>query len=203
MLKRKMFRDIKLNLSQFITIFLMVAIGVMAYFGIEAYMCGMKEAADKFYKENNLQDLNVVGYNLSNKEIEDVKDIDGVVDAEGKLVVTGTTDDDKTLLLSFIESNNISKFYVKKGIAFDKDKSGVWLDEFYANENNISVGDKILVKYNTFSKYEEVLGLINVPDHLYDVKDASELYPNRKEFGFAYLSINELPFSTLIILWLI
>lgn len=196
MLKRKMFRDIKLNLSQFITIFLMVAIGVMAYFGIEAYMCGMKEAADKFYKENNLQDLNVVGYNLSNKEIEDVKDIDGVVDAEGKLVVTGTTDDDKTLLLSFIESNNISKFYVKKGIAFDKDKSGVWLDEFYANENNISVGDKILVKYNTFSKYEEVLGLINVPDHLYDVKDASELYPNRKEFGFAYLSINELPFST-------
>ena len=48
MLKRKMFRDIKKNLSQFITIFLMVMIGVMAYSGREAYMEGMKETADKF-----------------------------------------------------------------------------------------------------------------------------------------------------------
>ena len=55
MLNRKMFRDIKNNLSQFITIFLMVAIGVMAYSGIEAYMDGMSKTADKFYKENNLQ----------------------------------------------------------------------------------------------------------------------------------------------------
>ena len=38
MLKQKMKRDIKNNLSQFITIFLMVAIGVMAYSGIKAYM---------------------------------------------------------------------------------------------------------------------------------------------------------------------
>ena len=40
MLKRKMFRDIKKNLSSFITIFLMIMIGVMAYSGIEAYMAG-------------------------------------------------------------------------------------------------------------------------------------------------------------------
>ena len=31
MLNRKMFRDIKKNLSQFITIFLMVTIGIMVY----------------------------------------------------------------------------------------------------------------------------------------------------------------------------
>ena len=43
MLKRKMFRDIKNNLSQFITIFLMVMIGVMAYSGIKAYMDGLKK----------------------------------------------------------------------------------------------------------------------------------------------------------------
>ena len=61
MLKRKMFRDIWRNLSQFITIFLMIMIGVMAYSGIEAYMDGMKKTADKFYTENNLFDLNVMG----------------------------------------------------------------------------------------------------------------------------------------------
>ena len=193
MLKKKMFRDIKNNLSQFITIFLMVAIGVMAYFGIEAYMSGMQETADKFYTENNLQDLNVVGINFTESDLKKIKSIDNVKDAERKLSITGSSNNDKTLLLNFIEENNISKFYVKDGEKFDKNKSGVWLDEFYAKENNISVGDNILIKYDSFSKEEVVLGLINVPDHIYDTKDSSELYPNRKEFGFAYLSINELP----------
>ena len=194
MLNKKMFRDIKKNLSGFITIFLMVMIGIMAYTGIEAYMDGMKKTADKFYTENNLQDLNVMG-ELTKNDLENIKKIDNVKDAEAKLSITGLTDNDKTLLINLIESNNISKFYVVDGIDFDKDKSGVWLDELYAKENNINVGDTILVKYENIELHEKVLGLINVPDHLYDVRDESELYPDRKEFGFAYLSMNE--FKTL------
>ena len=103
----KMLRDIKKNLSQFITIFLMVMIGVMAYSGIESYMDGMKKTADVFYSENNLQDLNVMGANFTKDDLENIKKIDNVKDAERKLSVTGTTDNDKTLLINFIESNNI------------------------------------------------------------------------------------------------
>lgn len=40
MLRKKMFRDILKNKSQFITVFIMTAIGVMVYAGIEAYMDG-------------------------------------------------------------------------------------------------------------------------------------------------------------------
>ena len=192
MLHKKMIRDIKKNLSQFITIFLMVLIGVMAYSGIEAYMDGMQETADTFYSENNLQDFNVIGANFTEEDLNTIKNIDNVVDAERKLSVTGTTDNDKTLLINFIESNNISKFYVVDGEKFDVNKAGVWLDEFYAKENHIKVGDTILVKYDTLVLNEKVLALINVPDHLYDVRDSSELYPDRREFGFAYLSINEI-----------
>ncbi len=191
MLIRKMIRDIKKNLSQFITIFLMVFIGVMAYSGIEAYMDGMKNTSDVFYSENNLQDLNVMGA-INDDDLKEIKKIDHVNDAERKLSVNATTDNDKTLLLNFIESNNISKFYLIDGEGFDINKSGVWLDEFYAKENNIKVGDTILVKYDTLELHERVLALVNIPDHLYDVRDSSELYPDRKEFGFAYLSINEI-----------
>ena len=191
MLKRKMFRDIRKNLSQFITIFLMIMIGIMAYSGIEAYMDGMKKTRDKFYTENNIQDLNVSGY-LNHEDLKEIKKIDNVKDAELKLSVTAITDNDKTLLLNFIESNNISKFYVYDGISFDKNKSGIWLDNFYCEENNINVGDIVLVKYEDIELHEKVLGKINVPDHLYDTRDESELYPDRKEFGFAYMSINEI-----------
>ena len=196
MLKKKMFRDIKQNLSQFITIFLMVLIGVMVYVGIEAYMDGMTSAADNFYKNNNIQDLNVMG-NLSDKDLDKIKSLDNVKDAEKKLVVNAIDKDnkDKTYLLSFIDSNNISKFHIMDGEKFDVNKKGAWVDNFYAEKNNLKVGDTIKIKYDTFTLEEKILGLINVPDHIYDVKDESELVPNRENFGFVYLSVNEIPES--------
>lgn len=196
MLKKKMFRDIKQNLSQFITIFLMVLIGVMVYVGIEAYMDGMTSAADNFYKNNNIQDLNVMG-NLSDKDLDKIKSLDNVKDAEKKLVVNAIDKDnkDKTYLLSFIDSNNISKFHIMDGEKFDVNKKGAWVDNFYAEKNNLKVGETIKIKYDTFSLEEKILGLINVPDHIYDVKDETELVPNRENFGFVYLSVNEIPES--------
>ena len=192
MLRRKMFRDIRKNLSQFITIFLMIMIGVMAYSGIEAYMDGMTKTGNKFYSENNLQDLNVSGPNFTKEDLDTIKNIDNVKNAERKLSVTGLTDHDKTLLINFIESNEISKFYVYDGEEFGYNKSGVWIDKFYADENKIKVGDEILVKYETLELKEKVLGIINIPDHLYDTRDESELFPDRKQFGVAYLSVNEI-----------
>ena len=195
MLKKKMLRDMLQNKSQFLTIFLMVLIGVMVYTGIEAYMNGMISAGDTFYENNNLQDLNVLGIHFKEEDINKVKNLENVADAERKLVVTGIDADhpDNTYLISFIETNNISKFYVIDGIEFDSNQKGVWIDNFYAQENNLHVGDTIKIKYDTFTLEEKILGLINVPDHIYDTKDASELVPNRKTFGFVYLSSNEIP----------
>ena len=193
MLRKKMIRDIKQNLSQFITIFLMVFIGVMVYSGIESYMEGMKQTANNFYTQNNLQDLNVMG-SLSKENIETIKQIDNVKNAEGKLNVSTVLDDnnDITLSMNFIESNEISKFYIIEGKEFDANTKGVWLDNFFAQENNLKIGDTLKIKYDGYVFEEEVVGFINVPDHLYDVKDESQLYPDHKTFGFAYASTKEL-----------
>ena len=197
MLNKKMLRDIKFNLSQFITIFLMIFLGVMVYSGIRSYMDGMERSADKFYTECNLQDLNVIGANFSSEDLDKIKSIDHVNGAERKLVVSGTmeSDEDRTLQINFIESNEICKFYVVNGEAFGKDKKGLWLDEYYANNNNISVGDTIKIKYDNTVLEEAVLGLVNVPDHVYDVKDEATLFPNHIDYGFCYLSIDEFPKS--------
>ena len=193
MLRKKMIRDIKQNLSQFITIFLMVFIGVMAYSGIESYMEGMKQTANNFYTQNNLQDLNVMGA-LSKENIDTIKQIENVKNAEGKLNVSTVLDNnnDITLSMNFIESNEISKFYIVEGKEFDANTKGVWLDNFFAQENNLKIGDTLKIKYDGYVFEEEVVGFINVPDHLYDVKDESQLYPDHKTFGFAYASTKEL-----------
>ena len=193
MLKRKMFRDIRFNLSQFITIFLMAFIGIMAYSGIESYMEGMKVTADNFYNDCNLQDLNVIG-ELDNNKIQKIKDIENIKNAEGKLVLNTTLEENSDVIIqaSFIESNDISKFYIIDGKEFEKDTKGVWVDNFYAEANNLKVGDMLKLKYDGYVFEEKIIGLINVPDHVYDVKDESQLYPDHKMFGFVYLSTNEL-----------
>lgn len=194
MLKKKMIRDVLKNKSQFITILLMVMVGVMVYAGIEAYMDGMTDTANRFYTKNNLPDVNVIGTSFTKDDLNDIKSIDNVVDAERKLTLTmnDAKDNNKSYLVNFIEDNNISKFYVKDGTSFDKKKSGVWLDYFYAKENNIKVGDKIAFKYEKYAFNEKVNGLIYVPDHVYDVKDESQIMPNHKTYGFLYMSSNEL-----------
>lgn len=193
MLKKKMLRDIKQNLSQFITIFLMVFIGVMAYSGIESYMNGMKQTADNFYRDYNLQDLNAMG-KFAKENLDTIKQIENVKNAESKLVVNGVLEEnnDVALQLSFIETNEISKLYIVEGNEFNVNTKGIWLDNFFAEENNLKIGDTLKVKYDGYVLDEKIIGFINVPDHLYDVKDESQLYPDHKTFGFAYLSVNEL-----------
>lgn len=191
MLRRKMIRDISNNKSQFITILLMITIGIMVYAGIETYMDGMTRTIDKFYTESNLQDINVLGKNFTTTDLEEIKNIKNVNKAERKLEVlmTDSKDKDKTYLVSIIESNEISKFYVSEGENFDIDKKGIWLDYFYARENNIKIGDKLSFKYDGYEFRERVLGIIYVPDHVYAVKDASQLMPNHKTYGLIYMSV--------------
>lgn len=191
MLNRKMFRDIKKSLSQFITIFLMVTIGIMVYTTMLSYSGAMQRSGDKYYKENNLFDLEAFGENFTKEDLDNIKKLDNVKDAERKLTVKGINKDD-TLEINFIESNNITKFYVIEGDKFDVNKSGVWVDNDYANNNNIKVGDYIQVKYESLDLKEKVIGLINTPDHVYTLKDSSALMPDKETFGYVYLSINEI-----------
>ena len=182
MLKKKMIRDIKNNLSQFITIFLMVFIGVLVYAGIASYMDGMVNSANKYYKKSNLQDLNIISKSITKENLDQIKKMDYVKDIERKITVMTTEKGkkDKTIQLNFIETNNISRFHVFKGKKFDADKKGIWIDNFYAENNNIKIGDEITLTYEGVTLKEKVVGLINVPDHVYDIKDESELFPSNE-----------------------
>ena len=195
MLRKKMIRDIIKNKSQFITIFLMILIGVMVYIGIESYMTGMSTASDNFYIKNNLQDLNILGTSFKKSDLDKIKHLDNVKNAERKMEINATDADneEKNYLVTFIESNNISRFHVIKGIPFMSSKKGVWIDNSYAEENNLILGETIKIKYDTMVLEEPILGFINTPDHVYDTKDKSQLVPDRKNYGYVYMSVNEIP----------
>ena len=72
MLKRKLYRDLRQNLSQFIVIFVMVMLSVMAFAGVHAYMDGMRVSGDKYYAEYNLADMWLTGENFSAEDMEKI-----------------------------------------------------------------------------------------------------------------------------------
>ena len=72
---------------QFFNIFIMVFLGVFVFAGIHAYMDGMDKSADKYYKDNNFQDIWLSGENFSNEDLEKVKNTENVKDAERLLTI--------------------------------------------------------------------------------------------------------------------
>lgn len=194
-LNKKLYRDIKLNKSQFIVIFIMIFLGVGVFAGIHSYMDGMQISADKYYEQNNFQDLWLVGENFTKEDLNKVKEIENIKDAQRQLTILTTLEgyEDVTLETNFIECNNISKMYVVEGEGFDKEKSGVWIDSYLAKNLGLQVGDEISFTYQNYKITEKILGLVNTPDHVYLVKSENEIFPNHKDYGFVYLSINEFP----------
>ncbi len=194
-LSKKRLRDIKQNKMQFFNIFIMVFLGVFVFAGIHAYMDGMEKSADKYYKDNNFQDIWLSGENFSTEDLEKVKNTENVKDAERILTIRTELEnkDGVTLDTNFIESNNISKMYVVDGEEFSKDKKGVWFDSYLAKNLDLKVGDEITVTYQNMKITEKIVGLVNTPDHVYFVKDDTEIFPTHKNYGYMYLSINELP----------
>lgn len=194
-LSKKRLRDIRQNKMQFFNIFIMVFLGVFVFAGIHAYMDGMEKSADKYYENNNFQDIWLSGENFSNEDLEKVKNTENVKNAERLLTIKTELEnkDDVTLDTNFIESNNISKMYVVDGEEFSKDKKGVWFDSYLAKNLDLKVGDEITFTYQNMKITEKIVGLVNTPDHVYFVKDDTEIFPTHKNYGFIYLSINELP----------
>lgn len=194
-LSRKLFRDLFRNKSQFLSIFIMVFLGVFCFSGIHAYMDGMSYSGKEYYARQNLQDLWAYGNGFSRNDLHRIKQIHNVNDAERKLTINTTLNGfhNVTLETNFLESNRISKFHVVSGEPFSRHGGGVWLDSYLAKNLNLHVGDTLSMKYKGIFIRQTIRGLIMVPDHVYSIKDDTAIFPNHKDWGFVYLSIDQFP----------
>ncbi|MBQ6128196.1 MAG: hypothetical protein IJI51_00890, partial [Lachnospiraceae bacterium] len=124
MLSRKMWRDLLKNKTQFVSIFLMSLLGMLVFVGIDAESSGAGNAADRYYKSQNLCDIWVNGAGFSDDDVRIAKKVAGVADVEKRLSLTGTAEkyDNAYMHINFMDSNNINRLLLYDGIQFDPDK---------------------------------------------------------------------------------
>lgn len=190
MLVRKMLRDLKANRGQFISIFLLVILGIGVYSGLNAIGYGMKLSSKQFYEESNLADVFLSGSYFTENQIEEMKKIDGVTDAEGRLQIdTSPINDSSTVIqMNYVTTNRISSMEVMEGDAFTYEKDGIWLAKEYCEENDIHLGDSISYTYQGKVETKKVVGLIMHPEYVFAVKNETEALPDHKTFGYAFVS---------------
>ncbi|MHB8130512.1 MAG: ABC transporter permease [Mobilitalea sp.] len=207
MLLRKMLRDLKGNLTQFISIFLMTFMGIFIFTGMNAVGQGMDQSSKKFYEETNLSDAYLYGDNFTKDEALQLEKKDGITKVERRLQFNATLENDSktTIQLNVVESIQISANHLMEGEAFDPDKSGLWLDSSFAAANSLKVGDSINLEAQGQVITGTIHGLIMNPEYLYALKDENEVLPDHKTYGYAFLSAKELnlgaevPFNQLLI----
>ncbi len=202
-LSKKMLRDIRLNKSQFIAIFLMAFIGIFAYSGIYGEYYGLVQTSDAFYADTNLADGWVYGTDFDNADVDKINDFSTQADRQAVVQSVAKMTGKPDITLHFVDDGTISKFYSTEGEDFDaSDASGVWLDKRFADERDLSIGDTIKFELNNQTIKKEIKGIGYSPEYVYEASPSS-LIPDFHEMGFAYLSSKAYPsdieYNTLLV----
>ena len=140
--------EIRKSKARFISIFMIVALGVAFFSGIQASSPDMRFSGDAYYDETNLMDIKVVGtLGLTEDDVAAIKQVDGVENAEGAYgtdVMCGEGEKQKVLHVEAVDQT-MNRISVTDGKA--PEKSGeIFLDCIFAESNGYKVGDQITLK---------------------------------------------------------
>lgn len=192
MLKRKLYRDILKNKAQFLTIFLMLFLGIAIFSGIQSEWYGLDQESKKYYEEANMADAWIYKNNIVDEDIKHLEDLKGIQEVEARTLLPINLEDERQLDLIIQDDMNISKFKLMKGIKYDKTKKGIWLDHLFAKENNYQIKDTFNLSLEGKDIELEVLGMIQHPEYVYTTT-SGEMIPDHKQKGFGVISMKSLP----------
>lgn len=102
-------KEIKNTFKRFLSILLVVFLGVGFFAGIKATSPDMKKTADVYFDTQNMMDAQVIStLGITNKDIERLKQVEGVLDVEGSYsqdVMVTIDEKDSVIRLETITSN--------------------------------------------------------------------------------------------------
>ena len=198
-----MLRDIKINKTQFIAIFLMAFIGIFAYSGIYAEYYGLVQTSDEYYSQTNMADGWIYNTDFDTSAVDKIDEFSTQSDRQMVVQSVAKMDNKPDITLHFSEKGTISKFYTTEVEDFNaSDDSGVWLDKRFADERNLHVGDNITFEFDDLKIKKEIKGVGYSPEYIYETSPSSFI-PDFSQTGFAYLSSKAYPedleYNTLLV----
>lgn len=192
MLLRKLLRTAWQYKAQFLSMIIMVAIGVGVFLGFNIEWKSIEEDTGAFFAETQYADFRLYAQSargFSAKDVAAVQAIPGVDAASRYLTVNvSLKDTKKSVALNVCEEYNVSTMIVTSGAEYDPEGMGIWLSDRFAQANGIHLGDTLALTYSGFDLSGEVVGLAKCGEQMICVADSNQLMPDYETFGFAYIS---------------
>ncbi len=145
LIHKDVFREIKKSMGRFVSLFLIVVLGVAFYAGIRSCEPDMLITADKYYDESNLMDLKVVStLGLTDKDIREIQKISEVKQVMGTYstdLLCQVNDTQQAVKVKAIPEE-MNKIILKSGI-MPVNNNECLLDQFFMDMYGFKIGDEI------------------------------------------------------------
>lgn len=191
---RNLLRDIKKSKGQFISILVIVILGVTFYTSINSAFRNLSSSSMNYYEEYRLADIWVDLYNVPSSIREKVLRIPNVKDATGRIVKDASiniSEESATLrfiTLPDIKTDIVNDIVIKSGRYFSEgDSNQCLLDEDFFKANNLNLGEYIYPIINGNKVKIKIVGTAKSPEFVYTLKDSSEIMADNKKFGIIYV----------------
>ena len=191
MLRRKLWRTAKVYKVQFISMILLIALGIGVFVGFNAEWVTIGKDTNAFFKDCGFADYRIVDEDgISSADVDKIRDIEGVSGVSRFLSVNADVKgSDNQLALTITESEHTSGFVLMEGEEYDRwDAEGFWLMDKYAELNGLKPGDKLTVTFEDMEFTGTVRGLIESAEYLICVRDESQVMPDFNTYGYVYAS---------------
>lgn len=218
MLFKKLLRTMGQYKAQFISMIIMIALGFGVFVGANMEWVSIEKNTNRLFEETGLADYKIysssaktggVTATFSEDDLQKIKELDGVKDAarffsvnadvtlvNGEKIKTekdGTGKDKiPRAAITVTESENVSFFNLTSGEAYDGASTDkIWVSDKFAQAKEISVGDTLTfgsVPGVGASLEFKVAGLVKSGEYMVCVQDSTQLMPDYKMFGYAYIT---------------
>ncbi len=193
MLFKKLIRTILTYKAQFISMIIMIALGIGVFLGFNMEWYTLKKNTDGFLAETGFSDYRIVSEaGFSTEQLNAVKSAEGVKNATLYVSADMTLKGYEKTNLAVTVSTDIavSGIYLTEGEEYSAtDTEGVWISDQFAKNNKISCGDEVVLSFNNVDSPLKVRGLIKAGEYLICLPSNSvQMMPDYEKYGFAYLS---------------
>ena len=196
-LRKEFWMSIRKSPGRFLSIFLIVALGVSFFSGIRASEPDMRVSGDRYYDETNLMDLKVQGsLGLTDDDVKALSEVEGIRSAEGGYSVDALCKVGENEEVIHIASSydTVNQTTVSEG-RMPKGDSECVLDEDFMEANGYEIGDTIELSSGTEDpltdslKKEDltIVGAGSSPEYI-SIERGSSLIGNGEVSAFAVVT---------------
>ncbi len=195
MLIRKLFRTAWGYKAQFISMILMITLGMGMFLGFNMEWKTIEADTGKFFEQTKYADYRLYSEKgFTRDELNKLSSIDGV-DAGTRFLSVNLDikgEKNKSLALDVSEDFNASVFIVTDGAEYDENSDDFWLSDKFAEKNDIQIGDELTLEFQGVDITGKIAGLIKSGEHMICVADKNQMMPDYSTFGYAYISPKKL-----------